>query len=137
MSSDPEDQIQRENGGERKDPETRKRVDEIAQANEAWRKNIEDRLRTAIRWTYVGVGISLLVAFFAVVQWRQTTSTSNDNSKALCAWRSSLQDQVKRGKKLLKDHPEGLPGIATAEEIASDTANRQRVVTNFRYLDCA
>lgn len=136
-SGDPEDKIQHENGDPRKDPETRDRVELIAKANEDWRDTVERRIKTAIRWAFFGVGVAMATAIFTAIQWQNTASKSDDNSRALCAWRSSLEVQVASGKKLLKKHPDGLPGIATAEEIAADTANRQRVVVNFRYLDCS
>lgn len=145
MASDPEQPsgdggidaaINRQSGGQRKDGETRTRVDEIAIKNEDWRNEVFDRVSTAIRWSFAGVAVAIVASTVAVAQWRDTTTKASQNEKALCAYRGDLEASIRATNRFLAEHPEGLPGISTAAEIKRDNERRKTVAASFRFVDC-
>lgn len=88
------------------------------------------RSEKARRWGFrVWLAVFTLATAWAVQQGLEAHN-------ALCVVRAGLQRDVVRTDAFIKKHPEGIPGLVTADELALSNDDQRERVRDLRGLDC-
>lgn len=118
---------------ERKDGETRTRVDEIGSSMESYRERLDVRYRRVVWLVIAAIVVSCLAPLALLVR---TNDQASSNTAALCALRHDLEARVKSSTDLLATHPEGLAGIPAAT-IRTTIDGQRRTILALSGLACA
>ena len=88
------------------------------------------------RWRLISLWVIVFtcVTFYSV---QQNRSLSQQTHAALCTFKHELEGRIVASKRFLSEHPNGLPGIATPQEIQQDIKNRQAAVDSLEILHCS
>ena len=86
---------------------------------------------------YLALLVLSVAALSILLVWNLRLSNEGRHAHAaICALESDLQQRVDNGRQFLKDHPKGLPGIATAAQIRSTIRNEERTVKKLAIAKC-
>ena len=73
------------------------------------------------------------IAVFYIVLSERTVS--DQNHRALCAFRGDLDRRVADTRAFLADHPHGIPGI-TAANLELSIRNQEATIASLRFVQC-
>lgn len=117
---------------ERKDAETRTRVDEIASGLDAWRERVDARYRRVVVLVIVAI---VLAIGGNVALLQRTNGQATSSTAALCALRHDLEARVKSGEQFLRSHPLGAADIPAAT-IKTSVDGQRRTIRALSGLSC-
>ena len=69
-------------------------------------------------------------------QLRRQAELGAQTHAAVCSLRDDLHLRIKNGEQFLATHPEGLPGIATAQQIRQSIHNERKTISSLSDLEC-
>lgn len=100
-------------------------------------KVISDDVAKSLRRTLRVLIVATLVLYIIMISFMiWTWSTGHTSKNALCAIRLNAQVQLDQGKEFLKDHPNGLPGLASPDDLQNNIDNYSATVTALSNLNC-
>jgi len=117
------------------------------------RRRGDRRLRRIEIQNYVLYGV--VIALVAIGVWQLTDRQDNTDAtarvaataardakaasravnRAVCTWRRDLQSNVRQSQRLLRENPDGIPGIPNAL-LRENIRNRKRTIRSFMNLNC-
>ena len=93
-------------------------------------------LRIAIAAFVLSLALFLMVigggVYFAVSQ----STEGSETHEAICALAEDLERRTESARIFLKEHPKGLPGIATADQLRESTKNQERTLLALSVVSC-
>lgn len=134
---------------ERKDLETRRRIDELGASLEQWRERVDRRLGTVVWLVIVAVVIAMLAVLGTLGVLKRTDASAQRNTVALCALRVDVEARVvrntnrlRRSELFLRDNPAGIPGITArvirdgVNQQRAEIADQERTIKALKGIDC-
>jgi hypothetical protein len=100
-------------------------------------KVISDDVAKSLRKTLrilIGATVTLYLIMITFMVW--TWTITRGNRVALCAVRLNAEVQRDQSTSFLKDHPKGIPGLVTAEDLQNGIDNYTATVTALGNLNC-
>lgn len=81
----------------------------------------------ALNLAAIGVGVAYFIT---------GATQGSETHEALCTLIGDLEQRVEQSRQFLDEHPEGIPGLATPEQIRESTHNQERTKGALEAVTC-